>query len=135
MIDLRLNDWLVDLATEGFDLSIRIGTLDDFALRAGQSWPFEISGAMRRPAVTGLFGESPTALRLSVPRGDGLGLCPSFAIAQDIATGRVEQILAGVPSGTLGIPAVFNQARHLPARTSASLDDLDTYFRTPPWQD
>lgn len=107
----------------------------DSNLRAGQSWPFEFSGAMRRHAVTGSFlVNSATAVRLSVLRGDGLGLCPSFAVAQDIAEGRLEQVLADFPSGTLGIHAVFNGARHLPARTRAALEFLAAHFKTPPWQ-
>ncbi len=177
VLDLRLNDRFVDLAAEGFDLAIRIGTLTDSALmarrlaetqlivvgtpdyleingrpghpkdlaqhccirdsnlRAGQSWPFETSGVMRRHAVTGGFlVNSASAVRLSVLRGDGLGLCPSFAVAQDIAAGRLEQVLLDFPSGTLGIHAVFNEARHLPARTRTALDFLATHFRTPPWQ-
>ena len=107
----------------------------DSNLRAGHSWPFEISGAMRRHAVTGGFQvNSATAVRSSVLRGDGLGLCPDFAVARDIASGQLQRVLVDFPSGTLGIHAVFNEARHLPARTRAALDFLATYFRTPPWQ-
>lgn len=108
----------------------------DSNLRAGQSWPFEISGTMRRHAVAGGFMvNSATAVRLSVLRGDGLGLCPSFAVIKDIDAGRLERVLADFPSSVLEIHAVFNEARHLPARTRSAINFLATYFRTPPWQE
>ncbi len=107
----------------------------DSNLRAGQSWPFEVSGAMRRHAVTGGFMvNSATAVRQSVLRGDGLGLCPGFAVAADLASERLCRVLADFPSGSMDIHAVFTDARRLPARTRAALDFLAAHFRTPPWQ-
>lgn len=176
IIDLRLNDRYVDLAAEGFDLALRIGSLEDSGLvsrrlattdlvavaapdylaargvpdeptaltthdcirdsnfRAGQSWPFFINGQQQRLVVTGAFMvNSATAVRQLVLRGDGIGLCPDYAVAEDIAAGRLTRILTDFPSATLGVQAVFTDARRMPARTRAVLDHLVTAFKSPPW--
>lgn len=176
-IDLRLNDRYVDLAGEGFDLAIRIGTLEASSLvarrlgttdlvavaspayvarfgapctpedltqhrcirdsnyRAGGAWPFDVNGKIRRQAVNGPFlVNSATAVRALALRGEGIALCPDYAVGPDIAAGRLVHLLRPYPSGTLSIHAVFAEARHMPARTRAAIDHLRGAFRSAPWQ-
>ncbi|MBF9031602.1 LysR family transcriptional regulator [Rhodobacterales bacterium HKCCE3408] len=116
------------------DLS-RHACLRDSNFRAGQAWAFEIGGTMQRIPVTGGYlVNSATAVRRLALRGAGIALCPDYAVAQDIAAGRLRRVLADFPSPTLGINAVFPDARRLPARTRAALDHLSRTFADPPWR-
>ncbi|NRB01754.1 MAG: LysR family transcriptional regulator [Rhodobacteraceae bacterium] len=176
-IDLRLNDRFVDLASEGFDLAVRIGQLEDSSLlarrlgtielcviaspaylenkavpdhpsdlqqhacirdsnlRAGHAWPFSIDGQTRRIAVSGGFiVNSATAVRDLVLRGEGIGLCPDYAIATDLAARRLIRVLDAYAPEKLGAFAVFSDARRLPARARAALEHLVTAFKRPDWQ-
>ncbi len=177
VIDLRLNDRYVDLVAEGFDLAVRIGSLEDSSLvsrrlgetclmavaspaylaragapetpgdlaahaclrdsnyRSGQSWPFEVDGTTQKVAVSGPFLVNSATAVARLARCDlGIGLCPDFAVADDLSAGRLVQVLSDFPSRTLGIQAVFSDARRLPARTRAVLDHLVEAFRSVPWR-
>ena len=176
-IHLRLNDRFVDLASEGFDLAVRIGQLEDSSLlarrlstialcvvaspaylaehappehpndvldhacirdsnlRAGHAWPFSLNGQTKRIAVSGGFiVNSATAVRDLALRGEGLGLCPDYAVATDITEGRLVRLLEAYAPEELGIYAVFSEARRMPARTRAALEHLAGAFKHPDWR-
>ena len=114
---------------------IQHNCIRDSNLRSGQSWPFEVNGAEQRIAVQGDFMvNSATAVRALVVGGRGIGLCPDWAVAQDLASGRLLRLPFDHPSAHLGVYAVFTDARQLPARTRAVLDHLVQAFKVPPWQ-
>ncbi len=168
-IDLRLNDRYVDLASEGFDLAIRIGALEDSSilarklgrtelwavaspeyleaaglpetphelaghvcirdtnLKSGNSWPFSVNGQLVRiPIAGGFMVNSATAVRALALAGEGITLTADYAVAADVAEGRLLRILEAFPSTTLDIQAVFLDARRMPARTRAAVEALAT---------
>lgn len=177
VIDLKLNDRFVDLASEGFDMAIRIGVLQDSTLvarrlgeialyavaspaylasspalghpdalsdhpcirdsnlRSGQAWPFCIDGTNKKVPVSGGFiVNSPTAVRELALSGEGVGLCPDYAVAADLASGRLMRVLESYEPERLGLFAVFSEARRMPARTRAALESLAAAFKHPEWQ-
>ena len=172
-IDLHLGDHFVDLAKDGIDLALRIGTLPDSGLiarklattelwavaapgylenhptprtpddlrahhcirdtnlRSGNRWPFRISGQMHRIAVQGkILVNNARSVRDFVIAGDGIGLCPDYVVAPDVAAGRLCRVLQDYPSLSLDIHAVFLDARHMPAKQRLFLDYLVAHFGT-----
>lgn len=170
-VNMQLSDRYVDLAEEGFDLAIRIGTLSytsmialrlartelwvvaapnyldqagrpfaprdlrghscirDTNLRSGAGWPFQIDGISRKVPVESTFAvNSATASRGLALAGKGMALCPDYAVAGDLASGRLERVLADYPSLQLDIHAVYLDARYMPPRVRAFIDFLTAKF-------
>ena len=170
-INTQLSDRYVDMAEEGFDLAIRIGSLSDTSmiarrlattalwvvaspdylnkagrpeypkdlrnhacirdtnLRSGSGWPFQIDGVSRKISVESTFAvNSATASRDLALAGKGLALCPDYAVARDLAAGRLERVLADFPSLQLDIHAVYLDARYMPPRVRAFIDFLTGRF-------
>ena len=95
--------------------------------RAGKEFTVPIEG--RGSANSGDF------LRKLAVDGRGLALLPTFIVGDDLATGRLVQVLDEYDAGELGIYAVYTQRKFLPAKVRALLDFLVEQFRgTPPWQ-
>jgi DNA-binding transcriptional LysR family regulator len=73
-----------------------------------------------------IFLDATLAVREAVCEGAGLSVLPDYAIAGDLASGRLVQVLPQwrLPSG--GIHAVFPSARFRPAKVRAFVDLLAT---------
>ena len=71
-----------------------------------------------------IFLDATLAVREAVCRGAGLSVLPDYAVADDLAAGRLIQVLPqwNLPSG--GIHAVFPAARFRPAKVRAFVDLL-----------
>lgn len=96
------------------------------ALRDSLKWDFTLNET-ERCSVTlqaSLFLDATLAVREAVCEGAGLSVLPDFAIADDLARGRLIQVLPHwrLPSG--GIHAVFPAARFRPAKVRAFVDLL-----------
>lgn len=171
-VDLNLTDRFVDLAAEGFDLALRIGTLADSSLmsrRLGQTATWAVASpayiarhgrpdtpeALRhhisirdsnaaqahravfvikgRPVSVALPGHitvnSAQAVRQLVLAGEGLALIPRFVIAQDVAEGRLVQLLADYPTPPMDIQALHLPQSFQPPRLLAYLDHLKARLR------
>lgn len=63
-------------------------------------------------------------LRLAAISGAGLIFQPLFIVADDLAAGRLVQVLADYPSAELGIYALYPSRKHLSAKVRTFVDFL-----------
>jgi len=94
------------------------------ALRDPTHWTFSRT-ELERQRVTvhpAIHLDATLAVREAVRLGAGLSVLPDFAVADDLATGRLIPVLPawGLPSG--GIHAVFPAARFRPGKVRAFVD-------------
>ena len=64
-----------------------------------------------------------------VRAGHGIGLLPSFAIANDIKKGRLQRLLPEYASEAIGIYAVYQHRKHLSAKTRLFIEEMHQYFQ------
>ncbi len=64
-----------------------------------------------------------------VRAGHGIGLLPSFAIADDIKKGRLQRLLPEYASEAIGIYAVYQHRKHLSAKTRLFIEEMNRYFQ------
>ena len=67
---------------------------------------------------------SPRAARRLALEGEGIGLIPRFIVADDVASGRLERLLAGFPGPQLDIQALYLPQPFVAPRIGAYLDHL-----------
>ncbi len=96
------------------------------ALRDHARWTFSRNETERRRVTVRpvIFLDATLAVREAVLEGAGLSVLPDFAVANDLADGRLIQVLPGwsLPSG--GIHAVYPTSRFRPAKVRAFVDLL-----------
>ena len=96
------------------------------ALREHLRWNFSLNDIERQvvQVQATIFLDATLAVREAVCQGAGLSVLPDFAIADELAAGRLIQVLPHwhLPSG--GIHAVFPAARFRPAKVRAFVDLL-----------
>lgn len=172
-LEVHLDDRLVDLVEERFDVAIRIGKLDDssliarrladnrvvicaspafFAEHGKPDDPRQLAG-MRAIVDTNFRGKSnwvfvgkdgneftvtvtpvmevndPLVARAAALRGVGIVAVPEFAVAEDIAEGRLETVFQdSLPTGA-GFHAVYAHRRHVPAKVRVFVDFMAEWFR------
>lgn len=102
------------------------------ALREPLQWSFS-RNELERQNVTAhplIFLDATLAVREAVRQGAGLSVLPDFAVAEDLASGRLMQVLPewGLPSG--GIHAVFPASRFRPAKVRAFVELMQELFST-----
>lgn len=72
--------------------------------------------------ATRLVVNSARAARELVLADHGIGFLPSFVVADDIAKGKLKQLLSDFPSEPLGIYAVYPHRKHLSAKVRLFID-------------
>jgi DNA-binding transcriptional LysR family regulator len=96
------------------------------ALRDHVRWHFALNEIERQVVhvQAALFLDATLAVREAVCSGAGLSVLPDYAVANDLASGRLIHVLPQwqLPSG--GIHAVFPAARFRPAKVRAFVDLL-----------
>lgn len=101
------------------------------ALRDPLHWTFSLSELERRTVSVQapIFLDATLAVRAAVCEGAGLSVLPDFAIADDLAAGRLIHVLPqwSLPAG--GIHAVFPAARFRPAKVRAFIELLSARER------
>ena len=88
------------------------------------------------PVAGNLQSDNGQALLAATRAGVGVSLMPDWAIRDDIASGRLQRLLANYRISHIefdnGVYAVYQQSRNLAAKVRAFLDFLETTFKRPP---
>lgn len=105
---------------------IDLSFIANSALREPLRWNFFLNENERRSVSVqaSIFLDATLAVREAVLEGAGLSVLPDYTIANDLATGRLIQVLPqwSLPAG--GIYAVFPSARFRPAKVRSFVDLL-----------
>lgn len=96
------------------------------ALREHLRWTFSRNKTEQQSVSmqASIFLDATLAVREAVCAGAGLSVLPDYAIADDLASGRLIQVLPQWTLPTGGIHAVFPAARFRPAKVRAFVDLL-----------
>jgi DNA-binding transcriptional LysR family regulator len=96
-------------------------------------WHFRGPSGPITVKVSGQFrSNSPEAIRQLVLAGEGIGLLASWLYADDVAAGRLVQLLDGYEADALPIHAVTVGGRLVPGRVRALIGFLADAFRLDP---
>ena len=176
-IDLEFNDRIIDLVSEGFDLALRIGYLQDSSLVARKvatsSMHFVASpeylakhGTPQTPedlehhdcllyksSGNQIYWESDkhnktqrvkmrskltcnNGLTLAALCTEGLGIInsPRFFIEEELASGKLVEVLADYRQQSLDLHVIYPNRRHLAAKVTAFIDFIHqlNLCQTPP---
>lgn len=95
---------------------------------AGTRWKFHKAGNdVTVDVAAKMMVNSASAARELVLLGEGISYLPSFAIADDIAKGRLRRLLPDQESMPLGIYAMYPHRRHLSAKVRLFIEHLATH--------
>ena len=104
--------------------------------RTPNRWAFSIDGRMEEIVVSGrLRANSSIAIRDALLAGHGIALIPTFAVADDIAAGRLTPVLADFLPPPFSLYAVHPPGRRVSAKVRLLADHLRDAFGDPPYWD
>jgi DNA-binding transcriptional LysR family regulator len=110
----------------------RHNCIRDTNLRGDGAWPLMQDGELRRVAVSGTFMVNSAQVACDMARdGEGIAFCPDYVVREDLAEGRLENVLPRHCGPELDIHAVYLSQRRLSQRTRALLDFLSTEAEAP----
>lgn len=97
----------------------------DTNMRGDGTWQLTAAGRSRQIAVSGpyLINSARIARDLALD-GEGIALCPDYAVQEDLADGRLVRVLADAEIRSLDIHAVWLGRHRLARRTRALVDFL-----------
>lgn len=72
------------------------------------------------------------AVRKLLLKGAGVGICPLFAVDDDINNGRLTRVLSSYGTTELGLYAVYSHRRHLSVKVRSFIDFIIKHFSTNP---
>lgn len=170
-LDITLNDRIVDLVEEGFDLAVRIAALPDSTLvsrrlatarsvlcaspeylkqRGTPRHPGELAqhsvitysylatkdewrfdgpqgpvSVRTRPCIRTNSGDT---CRIAALAHQGVVLQPLFLVGDDLAAGRLVELMPEYRSGELGIYAVYPTRKHVSPKVRVLIDFLTRCF-------
>lgn len=103
-------------------------------LKPEDEWRFRAGGKSFAVPIHGRFAAaSGSVIRQAVLAGVGLAVLPSFMVWQDLAAGRLQQVLGPFSFVRLSVHAVYPAGRVVPANVRALLELLVAHFRAPVW--
>lgn len=177
-LELVLEDKLVDLVQDGYDLAIRIGELESSNLvakrlspcksvlcaspeylakhgepqkpsdlanhnclrytyfRGGQEWRFYEGKQQYRVVPKGNFSvNNSEAIRRSLLDGLGIAQMPTFIVARDIASGKLQPLMTQYSLPHHAIYAVLPERKHMPLKVRRFVDFVQQKLgsETPSW--
>lgn len=107
-------------------------------LRVHDEWRFRTQrgGQPYTLPIVGRFSaESGALLRSAALAGMGIAALPTFMVTADLESGRLDSLLEPCfDSVTLGVHAVYPQAKRPPSKVRAFVDLLAAYFKKPRWR-
>jgi DNA-binding transcriptional LysR family regulator len=107
-----------------------------YAYEADRSWRFETPGGTRRITVPVRHRANNGELILELLlAGEGLSLLPTFLVAEDLRSGRLEAVLAKSLRADTQIHAVYPHRKHLSAKVRQFVDHLASRFGPRPYWD
>lgn len=112
-------------APEHPDALARHRCLLDTNFRFNPRWPFHVDGRRFSVEVDGpIRANSPILVSELARDGLGVALTPRMLVADDLAAGRLEEVLPGTVDTEWSVFAVTSQRRLLSASTRAFIDHL-----------
>lgn len=100
----------------------------------GDEWSFHGPGGeatvRTRPRLSSNNGDTCRQLAL---QGQGIVLQPDFIVGDDLAAGRLVELMPGYRAAEFGIWAVYASRKHLPAKVRRMVDFLVEAFAQPRW--
>ena len=91
----------------------------------GADWRLESADEQVIVPVTGpMKADNGDIIRLAAVAGAGIALQPHFIVGEDIAAGRLVQVLPAWQSAEMGIYAVYPSRKHLSAKVRTFVDFL-----------
>jgi len=122
-VNMVLNNRYVELISEGFDMAIRVGDLENV-------WKLTApSGEKRQVRTAGwLTVNDGQSLLNAAVSGLGIAYLPSFLYADAMKDGQVEEAIPGLPVETLGIYAVYPPGRFTQPKVRAFIDFMARRF-------
>ena len=101
----------------------------DANYRGGQRWVFSKGGEQSSVKVRGCLRVNSAAVTTHfLKRGFGVGLCPSFMIADELERGELVEVLPDWEISQGGIYVLYSHRKHLSAKVKVMLDALSSHF-------
>ena len=102
-----------------------------------RGWTFRVDGALQHLRVGGPLDCSDGAvLHAWCVEGQGLAWRSMWEVGEDLAAGRLREVLSEFEAPPVGIQIVFAQRKHMPLRQRLWIDYMKTCFADPalwPW--
>lgn len=107
----------------------------DTNFRTANNWPFQVSGRRFSVKVNARFlVNNALSVRETLLAGQGIGLCPTYAVGEDIQAGRLKVVLEPYEVFDYGIYAVYPHNRHLATKVRTFVDFMVRRFgASPEW--
>ncbi len=101
----------------------------DTNLRSGRNWRFQVDGEISSVTIKGKMSvNSLTAAKRLALNGQGIALCPDYAVVGEIAQERLLRLLPHAASLVAGVHLVYLDSRYMPARVRTFIDYVADRF-------
>lgn len=103
----------------------------DSNYRHGQNWQFSRGEQSKLYKAQSRIRVNSAKITAEFIKQDlGIGLCPSFMVAEELANGKLVRVLPEWEIMKGGIYAIYSHRKHLSARVNLLVNELVEYFET-----